>query len=103
MTECTEVNDDVMDAVAELSNMVVGSLKTVLEEESGPMGLSVPTVVWGEKYVTRSATIGDRFVLEFWSGESDDREDFTITVCLITEQKNRNYLRELAEFHARLG
>ena len=100
MAEYPEVCDDVLDAVAELSNMVVGGLKTVLEEGSGPMGLSVPTVVCGESYLTRTAPIGDRFVLDFSCNNGQD--EFSITVCLITEQKNRNYLRELAEFHARL-
>lgn len=103
MTEYTEVDDDVLDAVAELSNMVVGSLKTVLEEKSGPMGLSVPTVVCGENYLTRTAAIGDRFVLDFKCNTGGQHEEFVITVCLITEQKNRNYLNELAEFHARLA
>jgi chemotaxis protein CheX len=102
MTEYNEVGDDVLDAVAELSNMVVGGLKTALEEDSGPMGLSVPTVVYGENYLTRTAAIGDRFVLEFMCDQGQEREQFDITVCLITERKNRNYLRELAEFHARL-
>lgn len=102
MTEYTEVEDDVLDAVAELSNMVVGGLKTALEEKSGPMGLSVPTVVCGENYLTRTAPIGDRFSLDFTCLDGVRTESFVITVCLITEQKNRNYLRELAEFHARL-
>jgi len=102
MSEYREVDDDVLDAAAELGNMVVGGLKTFLEEKSGPMGLSVPTVVCGENYLTRTAPTGDRLVLDFTCGEGGEQERFTVTVCLITERKNRNYLNEMAEFHARL-
>jgi hypothetical protein len=66
------------------------------------MGLSVPTVVCGQNFLNRSAPIGDRFVLDFKCRDEEEQEKFVITVCLITEAKNRNYLRELAEFHARL-
>lgn len=102
MAEYDEVNDEVMDAAAELCNMIIGGLKTVLEEERGPMGLSVPTVVFADNYVTRSANLGERFVIEFKTGEGDYRDTFSVQVCLIGEPQNRNYLKQLADFHARL-
>ena len=103
MAEYPEVNDDVLDAVAEITNMIVGALKTALEEDLGPMGLSIPTVVFGEKYVTRSPSMVERMVLSFQCEDEGVKEkEFTVTVCLVSESQNRNYLRELAEFHARL-
>ncbi|MBM3756378.1 MAG: chemotaxis protein CheX [Acidobacteria bacterium] len=39
MSEYDTVNEDVLDAIAEVSNMVIGNLKTVIEEKVGPMGL----------------------------------------------------------------
>ncbi|HEX4229801.1 MAG TPA: chemotaxis protein CheX [Bryobacteraceae bacterium] len=100
MAEYDEVNDDVLDAAAEIGNMVIGGLKTLLEDEMGVMGLSVPTVVFGDKYVTRSPSLGDRMVLTFICEELG--EEFSILICLIPANQNRSYLRELAEFHARL-
>lgn len=43
----TALNDDVRDALGELANMVGGNLKSVLP---GGVGLSLPTVVWGQDY-----------------------------------------------------
>ena len=38
-----------------LTNMIIGSVKTDLESNSGPLGLSIPTVVFGRNFKTRSA------------------------------------------------
>lgn len=102
MSDYDEVNDEVMDAMAEICNMIIGGLKSALEEEKGPMGLSVPTVVFADNYVTRSANLGDRFVIEFETGEGGYRDKFCVQVCLINQPQNRSYLRQLADFHARL-
>jgi len=55
MTEASSVDEDVLDAVAEITNMIIGSVKTDLEGELGPLGLSIPTVVFGRNFKTRSA------------------------------------------------
>ncbi len=102
MAEYQEVDDEVLDAVAEVTNMVIGGLKTALEEDLGPMGLSIPTIVFGENYITRSPSLGERMVLSFTCHDDGIDERFTILVCLISENQNRSYLRELAEFHAHL-
>ena len=102
MADYTEVNDEVMDVSAELCNMIIGGLKTALEEKKGPMGLSVPTVVFADNYFTRSANIGERFVVEFITGEGDYREAFYVQVCIIDDPRSMTYLKQLADFHARL-
>ncbi len=102
MAEYEEVNDDVLDAVAELSNMIVGGLKTSLEEQLGPMGLSVPTIVFGDNYITRSPSLGERMRVVFRCDDPDMQEEFLVLVCLVPEAKNRSYLQELAAFHANL-
>jgi chemotaxis protein CheX len=51
--EYTSVNEDVLDALGEIANMVIGNIKTNLEKELGQMGLSVPTVVYGRNFTTR--------------------------------------------------
>ncbi len=52
--EHTSVNEDVLDAVAEIANMIIGNVKTSFEEELGALGLSVPTVIYGRNYRARS-------------------------------------------------
>jgi chemotaxis protein CheX len=54
MQECQAVDSDVLDAIGEVANMILGNVKTSLEEELGPMGLSIPTVVYGRNFTTRS-------------------------------------------------
>lgn len=54
MQEFSAIDDDVLDAIGEVTNMVLGNVKTALEEEVGPMGLSIPTVIYGRNFTTRS-------------------------------------------------
>lgn len=54
MTEYEAVTEDVLDAMAEMSNMIFGNVKTELEEELGVLGLSIPTVIFGRNFATRS-------------------------------------------------
>jgi chemotaxis protein CheX len=51
----TSLNDDVRDALGELANMVGGNLKSVLP---GGVGLSLPTVVWGQDYTMQICRAG---------------------------------------------
>src|SRR5271170_6196321 len=47
MSEATSVNEEVLDAVGEVANMIIGNFKTMVEEQLGPLGLSIPTVIYG--------------------------------------------------------
>ncbi len=70
MTDSTSVNEEVLDAVAELTNMIIGSVKTDLEKHLGPLGLSIPTVVFGRNFRTKSAGNSEWIVMRFiWEGE----------------------------------
>lgn len=56
MSECSEadgIDEEVLDAVAEVANMIVGNVKTHLEHTLGPMGLSTPAVFFGGEFETR--------------------------------------------------
>lgn len=68
MSEFESVDEDVMDAVAEVANMVVGNVKTLLEERVGPLGLSIPTVIFGRSYKTRSAGVMEWTLVPFRCG-----------------------------------
>jgi CheY-specific phosphatase CheX len=54
MVDYETVDDDVLDAVAEVSNMIVDNIKTALEDTLGPMGRSVPAVAFGGDFETRA-------------------------------------------------
>lgn len=54
MSEYSAVDDEVLDAVAEVTNMILGNVKTSLEERIGPMGLSIPTVIYGRNFSSRT-------------------------------------------------
>jgi chemotaxis protein CheX len=50
------INDEVLDAVAELTNMVIGNIKNTLEHHLGPMAISIPSVIYGRNFHFRSLT-----------------------------------------------
>lgn len=53
MSDCASVDEEVLDAMAEVANMIVGNVKTHLEQTLGPMGLSTPAVFFGGDFETR--------------------------------------------------
>lgn len=68
MSEYNAVNGEVLDAVGEITNMIIGNIKTSLEERYGSMGISVPTVVYGRNFATRTVSRGEWVVLGFRVG-----------------------------------
>ena len=83
MSETLSVNEDVLDAVAEITNMIIGSVKTDLESELGPLGLSIPTVVFGRNFKTRSAGTNEWIYVRFlW-----DEDPLLIKMCLAPSEK----------------
>jgi chemotaxis protein CheX len=83
MCEANAVNEEVLDTVAELTNMIIGSVKTELEEHLGPLGLSIPTVVYGRNFRAKSAGSTEWFAVRFhW-------DDETLLVKLCLEPKDR--------------
>jgi chemotaxis protein CheX len=65
MAEYDTVNGDVLDAMGEITNMIIGNIKTALEETHGQMGISVPTVVYGRNFATRTVSRGEWVVVSF--------------------------------------
>jgi chemotaxis protein CheX len=91
MCEATAVNEEVLDTVAELTNMIVGSVKTDLEHHLGPLGLSIPTVVYGRNFKTKSAGNTEWIVVRFqW-----DDETLAVKLCMEPKEHAAHVL-----FHA---
>jgi chemotaxis protein CheX len=55
MQEYPDVCDDVIDAVAEIANMVIGNAKNALEATFGTLRLSTPMILYGGEFETRTA------------------------------------------------
>ena len=82
MTEFTTVDEEVLDAVAELTNMIIGGVKTELEAHLGPLGLSIPTVVFGRNFRTKSAG-ADWIVVRF----PCEGEHLIVKMCLAPNER----------------
>jgi chemotaxis protein CheX len=65
MAEYDEVGEDVLDAIAEVANMVVGNVKNALEDALGPMALSTPSVIFGGSFETRVTAAAESVVIPF--------------------------------------
>ena len=83
MTEVTQINGDVLDGLGEVANMVLGNFKESLEPRTGPLGLSVPTVVYGKNFSTRSAIKAEWILVPF---NSADGGRFEVRVCMQQRQ-----------------
>jgi chemotaxis protein CheX len=55
MSEFSAVDEDVLDAVGEITNMIVGGFKHLLEPYTGQLQMSIPTVIFGKNIATRSS------------------------------------------------
>jgi chemotaxis protein CheX len=92
MQEFAVVDDEVLDAVGEVTNMIFGNVKTALEEKLGPMGLSIPTVIYGRNFNARTLGKKEWTVVTFsWPGQ-----EFEVHLCLTMAPKEAVHLRPVA-------
>jgi len=89
MAEYASVNDDVLDAVAEVANMVIGNVKTILERTVGNMALSTPTVIYGRNFETRRVG-GQEWISVPFPCEG---EDIRVQLCLAPARNAGGVLR----------
>ena len=82
MAEETSVNEDVLDAMGEVANMIIGNFKTLAEEHVGPLCLSIPTVIHGRNFTSRSIGNNAWVVLPF----ECDGDVMQIRICLATSR-----------------
>jgi chemotaxis protein CheX len=55
MQECSLVDAEVLDAMAEMANMIMGNVKTDLEAHlGGGVNLSIPTVTYGQSFIVHN-------------------------------------------------
>lgn len=63
--EVTEINDEVKDAIGELANILAGSAKLTLSENSGEIRLSIPSVICGDSYTVNAPAVGLGLIIPF--------------------------------------
>jgi len=79
MAEHTQMDEEVLDSIAEITNMVIGNVKTTLEDRLGAsLGLSIPTVIFGLNFQTRSGRSQEWVVVPFASGA----DNLYVQLCL---------------------
>lgn len=76
--EMLELNDDIGDAVGELTNMISGQARQQLEAEGRLLKAAIPTVVMGKNHSISHITDGAVIAIPF---ETDDGS-FSIEICL---------------------
>ncbi len=80
MAEYAVVDAEVLDAVAEIANMILGNVKTSLEQSLGAMGMSIPTAIFGKNFLAKS--FGD----EAWTVVAFDCLDQRLEVKLFLKR-----------------
>jgi len=84
LSEFTEVCPDVLDAIGEIANMVIGNIKTNIEERFGPIGLSTPAVIHGRNFSTRTTGHHTWTVVPFECAG----EQFLVQMMLVDSSRN---------------
>lgn len=83
------VTEDVLDSVAELTNMIIGNVKTHLENRLGSMGLSTPTVIYGRNFQTRSVRNQEWTVVPF----SLEGDRMCVQMCIMPNPDDSHHVR----------
>ncbi len=78
MTEVAEVNGEVLDGIGELANMILGNFKETIETRTGPLALTIPTVVYGKNFQTRSPVLASWTIVPFKVADNT----FEVRVCM---------------------
>lgn len=74
----TEINQDIMDGAGEITNMIFGQAKIVLNEKGYGIKTALPSVVTGKDHSLSTATKGPVVVVPFTSSAGD----FFVEICL---------------------
>lgn len=57
MSEYAKVDDQVLDALGEIANMIIGGFKHLLEPCVGRMQMSIPSVIYGKNVAARNSKV----------------------------------------------
>lgn len=83
------INDEVLDVVAEMTNMMIGNVKNHLEPVTGPLAISVPTVIHGRNFQFKNIAGLRGSALYFSQGSGT----FEVRVALAPAPENKQSVR----------
>jgi chemotaxis protein CheX len=72
------LNDDIRDAVGEITNMISGGARRQLSEKGYKFNMAIPTVIVGRNHEVTHKTTGPAIILPF----TIDAGDFYVEICL---------------------
>ena len=94
LLNATVMDEEVLDAIAELTNMIIGNVTTELEPHLGPLALSIPTVVFGRNFRSKTAGSTEWVAVRFaWEGEC-----LLVRLCLAPSEKRIHRLPRLPDY-----
>ena len=79
----TEINRSVLDTVGELTNMISGASRKLMEKDDLKVIAAIPTIVYGRAHTIHHVVKGPSIVIPF----STECGDFVIDVCLKSNLK----------------
>jgi len=84
--EMTKVNDEIRDAVGEITNMISGQARQELEQIGVSLDAAIPTVISGKnhtiKHISSYPIVAVDFAIEKGEFSRISDEKFTIEICL---------------------
>jgi chemotaxis protein CheX len=90
MSEFANVDQEVLDAMGEVTNMIIGNFKNSIEDLVGPLGLSIPVVIFGHNFTASSLHAAEWTVVPFQC--PDGKMEIKICLSLQPEpSQNRRY------------
>ena len=79
--EVEEVTNDVRDAVGELTNMISGDARRMLQQEGLQLSAAIPTIVAGKNHTIKHVVSGPVIVIPF---QADSGERCSVEVSLVS-------------------
>lgn len=74
----TEITKDIEDGAGELTNIIFGQAKVILNEKGYALKTAIPSVITGKNHKVMSLSSGPRVVVPFTS----DAGDFCVEICV---------------------
>ncbi len=79
----TEINKEILDTVGELTNIISGAARKIMEKDNLKVFAAIPAVVFGKGHTLRHIVQGPSIVLPFQT----EKGSFVIDVCLQSQIK----------------
>lgn len=86
----TEMNKEVLDTAGELTNIISGAARKLMEKDELKVFAAIPTIVYGKQHMVRHVVSGPSIVLPFQT----EKGTFVIDVCL-KSQLNQEEVKPL--------